>query len=275
MAESSFEKNQILEKDLEYVAGVFDGGGNFDIRLNKQGVRVLKSIRLKTGSRDIRVIAQVKSILGCGSVTSHIRLPTYQISGEVEMKKVVKLLNGRIRLKLEDFVDSCKYFNVEFKEPNYSIDVNSSYLSGLIDTTGSVVFNYAKNAIVLALVLKQNRETENLNFDMAIPGVCPKVYKFIKRNPRKGKDFYAIRFVFCPKVSSMIHVYNFIMKSRIYSNFKFYRITQIKNFIEIRDFKDSPKGSEEHRIYSRWVFNFISYLNPDYTKESYLKDLTF
>jgi len=36
MAESFFEKDQILEEDLEYVAAVFDGEGHFDIRTKKK-----------------------------------------------------------------------------------------------------------------------------------------------------------------------------------------------------------------------------------------------
>jgi len=273
-AGSSWKKEEILEKDLEYVAGVIDGDGNFDIRLNKQGVRVLKSIRLKMHSRDIEVLKRVRNILGCGSIKSYSLMSLYSISKKVEMQKVVELLNGHIRLKVPNFVEACKGYKIEFKEANYNIVENSPYLSGLIDTDGSVYFDYSGNKIMLALEFQKIIYTEKLNFDKTICGVYPKVYKLIKHNQTKEKEFYSIRFVFCPKVSSMVHVYNFIMKSRNYSDFKFYRITQIKNFIEIRNFKNSPKGSEEHRIYSKWVFNFITHLDPGYTKKSYLKNLT-
>ena len=63
MAESFFEKDQILEEDLEYVAAVFDGEGHFDIRTKKNGEPILKSICLKMSTRDMNVLARVKSIL--------------------------------------------------------------------------------------------------------------------------------------------------------------------------------------------------------------------
>ena len=33
----------------------------------------------------------------------------------------------------------------------------------------------------------------------------------------------------------MISLYDYFMKNRLYSDFKFYRVSQIKNFIEIRN----------------------------------------
>jgi hypothetical protein len=272
MAESFFEKDQILEEDLEYVAAVFDGEGHFDIRTKKNGEPILKSICLKMSTRDMNVLARVKSILNCGSVKSDIKFSTYHISTKVDMRRVVELLNGRIRLRLDSFMDSCKYLNIQFKQANYVIPRNSTYLSGLIDTRGSVVFHYRRNIIILALVLKLNSRSEKLNFDITIPGIHPKVYKLQKGT--QGKDLYGIRFVFCPTIDSMIHVYNFIVNSRNYSDVKYYRLLQIKNFIEIRNFKDSIKGSEDNKTYCKWVLNFISYLNPDYRKVNYFKELT-
>ena len=62
------------------------------------------------------------------------------------------------------------------------------------------------------------------------------------------------------------------MKSRLYADFKFYRFCQIKSFLLIRHFKIAKKGSDEHKVYSNWVINFISNLNPDYTKVTYFND---
>jgi hypothetical protein len=270
---SSAKKSIVLDKDLDYVAGVLDGDGNFDVRTSEKGLRILKSIRIKMSSRDIRVLSRVKRILGCGSIRAHIRLPTYHISTKVEMRRVVELLNGRIRLKTDNFAESCKYFGIEFKEADYVIPQNSTYLTGLIDTDGSVTYNFQRNVVCLDLEIKQNIRSEKLDFSRTILGVTPKVQKLIKRNQTKDKIFYSIRFVFCPSVDCMIHIYNFAMKSRNYSDFKFYRLTQVKPFLEVRRFKSSIKGSDEHKIYSKWVLNFVSHLNPN-PKLSYLNELT-
>jgi len=270
---SSVKRDIVLDKDLDYVAGVLDGDGNFDVRTSAKGLRVLKAIRLSMSSRDTRVLSQVKKILGCGSIRAHVRLPTYYISTKVEMRRVVELLNGRIRLKTDNFAESCKYFGIEFKEANYVIPENSTYLTGLIDTDGSVLYNFQRNVVCLELEFKQTIRSERLDFSGTIPGVTPKVLKLIKRNQTKDKIFYSIRFVFCPSVDCMIHIYNFAMKSRNYSDFKFYRLTQIKSFLEVRCFKNAIKGSDEHKIYSKWVLNFVSHLNPN-PNISYLNELT-
>ena len=52
------------------------------------------------------------------------------------------------------------------------------------------------------------------------------------------------------------------MQNRLYSDMKFYRVSKIKPFIEIRKYKKSIKGSIEHKIYSDFVIDWIKYENP-------------
>ena len=52
------------------------------------------------------------------------------------------------------------------------------------------------------------------------------------------------------------------MKNRLYSDMKFYRVSKIKSFIEIRKYKTSTRNSLEHKIYSNFVIDFIKYENP-------------
>ena len=77
----------------------------------------------------------------------------------------------------------------------------------------------------------------------------------------KSKDFTSIAFKF-QNVNSMIFIYDYFMKNRLYSDMKFYRVTKIKPFIEIRKYKTSPKHSVEHKIYSNFVIDWIKYENP-------------
>jgi len=259
---------------IEYAAGVIDGDGNFDIRRSSNGEKKLKSIRIKLANRDIRILATVKNILKCGKIRTNGNLSTYQISTQSELERVVKLLNGHIRLKVPGFIEACKYFDIPYISANYVLLPNTPYLSGLIDTDGYIGFVYSSNVITLRIELKQNEYSEKLNLDKAIPGYEPKVYKFHKRNQTKNKIFYSIRFDFS-RVDKMIYLYNFAMTSRLYSDFKFYRFTQIKRFLEIRHFKTFEKDSAEHKVYSKWVINFVSHLNPIYTKLNYLPELSF
>jgi hypothetical protein len=60
----------------------------------------------------------------------------------------------------------------------------------------------------------------------------------------------------------MLFIYDYFMHNRLYSDIKFYRVSKIKPFIEIRGYKTSPKGSIEHKIYSDFMINWIKYNNP-------------
>jgi hypothetical protein len=60
----------------------------------------------------------------------------------------------------------------------------------------------------------------------------------------------------------MLFIYDYFMHNRLYCNIKFYRVTHIKGFIDIRKYKSSPLFSLEHKIYSNFVINWIKYDNP-------------
>ena len=64
----------------------------------------------------------------------------------------------------------------------------------------------------------------------------------------------------------------YFMKNRLYSDFKFYRVSQIKKkFIEIRN---SEFYSVEIKIYSDFVLNCIQYRNPLLNKGSFVNKLS-
>ena len=54
---------------------------------------------------------------------------------------------------------------------------------------------------------------------------------------------------------------------------KFYRVTQIKRFIEIRKYKTSPSAprSVEHKIYSDFMIKWIKYENPNWYKVPFVR----
>ena len=47
----------------------------------------------------------------------------------------------------------------------------------------------------------------------------------------------------------MVFLYDYFMKNRLYSDFKFYRVSKIKQFIAIRDYKNESKDSVEFMIH--------------------------
>ena len=70
------------------------------------------------------------------------------------MSYLVTKLNGLIRIKVDSFKRACATYDIDFIEADYTIKANDPYFSGLIDTDGSIVFNYTSNRIECSLELK-------------------------------------------------------------------------------------------------------------------------
>jgi len=105
----------------------------------------------------------------------------YSLSNRVGMSKFVNMINGNIRIKLPGFLDACQYLNVTYKPATKIIPKDSGYLAGLIDTDGSIVFNYPGNRIELHLEFKQNEHTLALDLSQVIEGESPTVFRYIKK----------------------------------------------------------------------------------------------
>jgi len=156
-------------------------------------------------------------------------------------------------LKYGSFKLACELYGIEFKEPDYNIMKNDPYLSGLIDTDGSVVFNYTGNRIEVNIELKHNEYSKKLCLDNVIPNAQPAILERM-RNSGKEKVFTSITFKY-QNVAHMLHVYNYVMMNRLYSDFKFYRVSQIPKFLEIRQFHKMPYDSPEFKSYSIFLLN--------------------
>lgn len=263
------ETIRVLSDD-EWLAGVIDGDGNFDIRVINDK-RVLKSIRITQAPRDSRVISRVKSLLNTGYIRPKgVNALVYSVSTREGMTQCVNRINGHMRIKIPGFKDACEFLDIPYKPANPIIPTNSSYLAGLIDTDGSLVFNYPGNRIELHLEFKQNEFTTKLDFSQVIEGIVPTVFKYEKKNQNKEKIFYSIRFSYA-NVGSMLPLYQYLLKNRCYSDFKFFRGMQIKRFLEIRNFKTYPEDSEEFKIYNNFLKTFFTHMNESKPLPSYIR----
>lgn len=260
----------LTKKQKEWLAGVIDGDGNFDLRiLNNK--KVLKAIRIVQDLRDINLLYHVKDFIKGGRIIKHTKnTMVYIVSNQQLMSFIINAINGYIRIKIIGFLEACKSLNIKYIQSNYNIPYNSSYFAGLVDTDGSFVFNYPCNRIDLFLEFKQTEYTTKLNFNNVISDVTCKVYKLIKRNQTKNKIFYSIRFDFSG-ISQMLSIYNFFKYHRLYSSFKFFRVMQIKQFLKIRMFKNSSLDSLEFKIYNQFLVRFFKYKNEHKELPSFIK----
>ena len=265
------------KKFFSWLAGIIDGDGNFDIRKTNLNKPTLKAIRIKVHNRDVRILTRIQNYLHKGKIRSDKNKPysIYIVSTKENMMYILKNINGLIRLKVPAFKVACSLYNIEYIEANYNILLYDPYFSGLVDTDGSIVFNYANNRIECNLEFQFNEYTSKLNFDNTMLNCKPTILKRKKSSKRgatdKSKDFTSIAFKF-QNVNSMIFIYDYFMKNRLYSDMKFYRVTKIKPFIEIRKYKTSPKHSVEHKIYSNFLIDWIKYENPLWYKVPFVSN---
>lgn len=179
----------------------------------------------------------------------------YIVSTKETMLYILNNINGLIRIKVPSFKESCILYNLDFIEANYSIKHYDSYFAGLIDTDGSIVFNYTGNRIECNLEFKYNQYTSKLNFDNTISNSKPTIL-IRKKSSKSGgnKDFTSIAFKF-QNVNNMLFIYDYFIHNRLYCDMKFYRVTKIKPFLDIRKYKKYPKYSIEHKIYSNFIID--------------------
>ena len=250
------------DKFWNWFSGIIDGDGNFDIRTKPfSNKRVLKQIRIKLHNRDIRILTRIQNYLHLGRIRSDKNKPysIFIVSDKENMIYLLNNLNGLIRLKVPNFKEACHIYNIIYKEANYNIDLYDPYYSGLIDTDGSIVYNYSGNRIECNLEFKYNEYSSKLNFDNTILNSKPAICKRIRSSKEKKHSSITYKF---QNVNNMLFIYDYFMKNRLYSDMKFYRVSKIKSFIEIRKYKTSDKSSIEHKIYSDFLIDWIKYNNP-------------
>lgn len=260
---------------FKWLAGIIDGDGNFDIRVNKKTKKkYIGAIRIKLHNRDIRILNRIQDKLHIGNIRKVKNTPysVYSIYSKEDMIYLINNINGVIRLKVKSFKLACLLLDIPFIIPNYILEHNSPYFSGLIDTDGSIVFNYNSNRIECNLELKYNEFSHKLNFDNVISDIKPSVYFRVNKNQSIGKTFQSIAFKY-QTVDSMIPVYNYFMCNRLYSDFKFFRVTRIPLFLKIRHYKKFPFESKEFKVYSIFLKYFISHRNPLWFKVPFIQNL--
>lgn len=239
-----------------WLAGVVDGDGNFDFRRN-----TLKAIRIKIHIRDVRILKFIQNGTHVGRIRNVLNsnYVLYIVSSKVQMITFLNLINGFIRVKIPSFTRACNALGLTFIQ-SQKLDPWDAYLAGLIDSDGWVSLNYAQNCIVVGVELNMSPYVEDLNFDIVIPYVKPNVFI---RTTASGKK--SLRVIY-QSVHGMSAVYDYFLKRRLYSDFKFRRILSVKKFLNLRHYKHAAYGSVEQRIYSQFCVDFLSYQNPSWTK---------
>jgi hypothetical protein len=232
---------------LKWFAGIIDGKGVF-YKTNK-GYPCLKIL---IPNRDIRILARIQNHLHIGKIKKNKYFSLYTITNPSEMYKLLTIMNGLIRVKFKPFYNSCRIHNIDIKNVNYNINEYDPYLSGLVDSKGSILYNSSCNRIECVIDLKYNLYSLKLSLDKVIPGYKPYVSK--KRGKNQPRVLYKYQ-----SVKGMMLLYNYFLKNRLYSDMKFFKISQINKFVGIRGFKHMDSKSIQYKIYRDFIAYFIGY----------------
>lgn len=197
---------------------------------------------------DLRILTRTQSIENIGTIRTVGNTITLVIYNREEIIKLLKKVNGLIRIKFDIYEKCCHLYNIAAIKPDYSIEPFDPYFSGLVDGIGSIVFNYTYNSIECNLEFKFNEASLNLCLDYVLPGYKP--FVSIKRN--RENPYITFKF---QSVKGMYLLYDYFKENRLYSDTKFFRVNAIKNFLSIRDYRNSPYPSLEFKIYSSFLVN--------------------
>jgi hypothetical protein len=141
-------------KVRQWIAGVIDGDGNFHI--SKKGYVELSVVM---EPRDIACLYKLKQRYG-GSVkaTSHAKAIRFRLHHMAGIQQVISDVNGLIQnpVRLAQLTKVCNIYKIDINS-TVKLNYNSAYLSGLIDSDGSVYYN-KQSMQVFITVSQKGRE---------------------------------------------------------------------------------------------------------------------
>lgn len=185
----------------QWLAGLIDGEGC--INLSKKGYA---SIEIVMETRDKNCLYQVKQKLG-GSVKlrSGVNWLRYRLHHREGIEKIIEAINGEIRnpVRIIQLEKVCKKYGKELKEVR-KLEYENGWLSGLIDSDGSVVMNTKSSQIMISVCQKNKlildllpelyggkvyieRTTESFKWIVSKKEEVERLVEYLKRYPLRSE----------------------------------------------------------------------------------------
>jgi len=229
-------------KDLafnQWLAGLIDGDGYFI--LTKNGY---SSCEITMDARDKKALDEIKHKYG-GSIKpiSNANGVRYKLRHKKGLITLINDINGLIRnpARLLQMNKLCVKYNIELKYPE-PLTFNNGWLSGFIDSDGSVYYNEASGQVFMGLTQKNKYLLEPLIalYGGRIDILSPKIEAFKYIVYRKGE---------------LINLIDNYFKNYPLKTEKMKRINLIKNFYLLRIYrnsKDIEKFNEWVKFKDKW-----------------------
>jgi len=228
---STLPSNNEDKKFNQWLAGLIDGDGCF--QLSKKGYASLEIIM---ETRDKHCLFQVKQKFG-GSVKlrSGVKWLRYRLHHKEGILNLISAVNGEIRnpIRIDQMTKICNKYNIPVIEPE-SLTYKNGWLSGFIDSDGSVYLNLKSSQVLISVGQK---------------------YKYLLNNlpPLYGGTIYVEKLSFKWIVFKKEEILNLIEYFRIYplKSGKKFRILGLKRYYELRELK-AHLASENSILGKAW-----------------------
>lgn len=271
--------NNLLKNDSwnEWFAGIVDGNGCFYINKKNE-----ISFEVTTSIIDIQILYNIKNKLNIGSL--QIRSGSTSVRYRVKQKQIIlqilNRLNGRLYnfKRLKEFSNCCQLLNLKFIPSPLTIDFNNKYLSGLIDSNGTIAIiiskTNSKNSQLSGLAGKIKRLQESRDYnklDLKITSISEKHLSIIKNSYPFGK-IYLEKINKKNKITNQkyhwtinsyqefIYLYEYLKKNPLKS-VKMYRIRLIYYYFHYKKLKYHLKESTsiEYKVWLKFCKLWFKY----------------
>lgn len=223
----------------QWLAGLIDGDGYF--LLSKNGYN---SCEITMDARDKKVLYLIQHKYG-GSVKqiSNAYAFKYKLRNRAGLIALINDVNGLIRnpARLLQINKLCEKFNIELKYAN-NVIFNDGWLSGLIDSDGSVYFNEASGQVFISIAQKNKYLLE------------PLIHIYGGRVDISSPKIEAFKYVIYRKAELYNLIDNYFNKYPLRTG-KMKRVNLIKQFYLVRPSKkenDVVKLNEWVKFKDKW-----------------------
>ena len=158
-SDNTLKFNNTSDSFFEWLAGVIDGDGYFN--LSKKGTARLN---ITMDLRDKKVLYEIKHKLGGSIYTiANSNALKYQLSHKKGLIILLNGVNGLIRnpIRMLQMNKLCLKYGIQLLYPK-SLTYNNGWLSGFIDSDGSIYFNEASGQVFISITQKNKYLLEPL-----------------------------------------------------------------------------------------------------------------
>jgi NADH:ubiquinone oxidoreductase subunit 4 (subunit M) len=218
---------------FEWLAGVIDGDGYFN--LSKKGTA---RFNVTMDTRDKKVLYEIKQKFGGSIYTiANANALRYQLTHKKGLVALINAVNGLIRnpIRMLQMNKLCVKYGIELLYPK-PLTFNNGWLSGIIDSDGSVYFNEKSGQVFISITQKNKYILE------------PLIHLYGGRIDILSPKIEAFKYIVYRKMELFNLIDNYFSKYPLKSK-KFSRIHLIKHFYLLRIYKDSHDITK----YNEWV----------------------